>query len=337
MKHFWILILCILTINNAPIYGQSKKQDIPWYGKKANNKKNDLSYARARADVQYPTFADTCAETVFSLFLNDTWGTVSGMNGYIDLEKAQMLEFNASASYRVIGLAAYMSQASVVGDGNVKMKVYSYDEGTGGPGELLGESITQKVSALVTSDTSVDFSLFGIPESTNIDLMDSRFFVSVDFEELYATNDTVSIWQTSDGCGNGDNTWEKFGDGTWFAVNNLDFSWGINFDILLAAAVEFDEMTNLDDFIKSGHLKLYPAFPNPAQDAIVIRFGLDTSSDITIEVFDSDGKSVEIMDRGFSSVGLHEALLNIHSYASGSYYYRIKADHGEMISRFVKP
>ena len=214
-------------------------------------------------EVFFPTWNDDCSNSLTNFEPTGAWGRVSGMNEFLDLAKAQRLEFISDA-YRILGGICYFAQASVVGDGEFQMNFYQVDETTGGPGTMLASTLPRNVSDIILPDSFIQPTIFVVPPDMQPSLTASNFFAGVEFGGLYETQDSIAVFQTDQDCGDGTNTWELQGspDTLW---NNVVDSWGLNADFAITAIVEFDELADAHDFIKSKGITLYPAFPNPAE------------------------------------------------------------------------
>jgi|GEM_PF-1156316 len=194
---------------------------------------------RAEMDtLQPPAFADTCALRPAVFVLNDAWGFVSGMNELGDLEKAQRFEFAGSDEYFVRESWGFFSDAGVVNDGELWAKIYTVD-GDGSPGNLLGNSEKLKVSDINLDDQDILPTIFSYPNPVRVS--NDQFFTSFNFAELYASQDTVALFSTDDGCGGGADAWELFSDGqTWLPVNS-DQSWQLNLNFYMFNVIEFGD------------------------------------------------------------------------------------------------
>ncbi|MCB0688311.1 MAG: T9SS type A sorting domain-containing protein [Saprospiraceae bacterium] len=293
-----------------------------------NKKRN----ARDNAIVSYPSINDDCSRTVTLYSPSNAWGYVSGTNFYEDQEQAQLLTFTGSTQFLVIGAAAYFNTPGIVGDSTITAKVYSMKD-NGAPDALLGTSAPVNVSAVTPpSDTSVEFTLFGFPDAPF--LTDSNFFVAIDFSALYTSLDTLGLFTTEDGCGDGSNTYQRFVDTNW---GSIDTVWILNADLLIEAVVEFGDSvtTSADDFIKHDGLKLYPPTPNPAKDYTVLHYELDQEETVQITIFDLAGRRVRTIDSGLKNAGRHQEELLTNDLAPGNYFYRINTASGSMMSTLV--
>lgn len=295
--------------------------------KKNNARENDI--------VSYPSVGEDCSRTVIPYGINQAWGYLSGTNQFMDLVKAQRLEFTGSTEFYVIGAAAYFDSVSVVGDSSVTAKVYGVMP-DGSPGALLGTSVPVSASAIVPpSDTSVEFTLFGFPNQPL--LTEAQFFVGIDFTHLYTGMDTAGLFSTMENCGDGSNTYELWSDGvTWYSYTDTD-GWNLNVDLLIEAVVLFGDSvsTSADDFIKYRGLEIYPATPNPANEYTVLNFGLDQDEEVKISIFDSQGKRLRDLNAGRKNAGRNQEEILTYDLSPGTYFYRIGTVNGSLISTFV--
>lgn len=286
----------------------------------------------ARDTVLPPAFVNDCAFSPVSFTITDAWGFVGGMNEFQDLQKAQRVTYTQNTGYRVVEAWGFFSDAEVVGDGTLDINIFSVDEQTGAPGSLLGSSEPLNVSDIIIDDQQVLPTIF--PFSTPVSVQDTQFFVSLDMSELYDTQDTVGLFLTPEGCGDGSDAWELFSDGATWAP--FEESWELESNLYLFAVVEFDEATSVDDpFVQNNELTLFPAFPNPASAEVTLRYQLDEASDVAIELYTADGRLIRQMDQGRMVKGEHQQRINVSDLPAGAYVYSIVTTQSRLLSRFV--
>ena len=297
----------------------------------------DRSARFAQEIVEYPSSSNNCSVNVgvSPLASINAWGFLEGTNEFGDLEKAQQLTFTGSAEYEVIGVLAFFAMPSIVGDGMIKAIIYDEDTTSGEPGDSLGESVSLSVSMLAVPDSFVNATVFQFLQTSSAKPMAENFFVSIDISQLYASADTLTLFSTAFGCGQGSDTWDRISDGTWFAVSDTINSWGLDLDYLINAVVEFDDPTSTDAYIANGGLRLHPAYPNPAQDEVFINYSLEQATAVSIEVYDLAGKRVESRALNKQDVGKHQTSIQTSRLLPGQYYYRVFTDHGQLSSRFI--
>lgn len=214
-----------------------------------------------------PSFDEECSNDVISYTITDMWGNVSGMNEFIDLQKAQRFDYNDAATFTVNEVGVFFSRADIVGDGELKINIYDVGPG-GGPSALLGSSETINASDIVIpgEDDPLLPTLFtfNTPPLVN----SNRFFVSVDFTELYNSQDTVALYNTVEDCGDGASTWELFSDGTTW--DNYVNTWSLNTDLALFTVVEKQE----DIVLNEVDTAFTPSFLDTCSNTVTA-FGVD--------------------------------------------------------------
>ncbi|MDH3652251.1 MAG: hypothetical protein OEQ53_21360, partial [Saprospiraceae bacterium] len=277
-----IYTLLLLLISSSLSYGQQRSFD------EAADSRELIRYDNIQASdarsvamdvVLYPSASLSCSDSV-SLFVPDNgWGFVSGTNNFMDLAKAQRLEFTSTDQFQILGGIVFFAIADVIGDGELKMNMHELDKSTGGPGDPITVSSPVKVSEINLPDSNgVQPTAFAIPMADIPTVSQPSFYASVDFTDAYTKMDTVGIFQTLPGCGLGEDTWEQFSNGTWSSIRN---SWmGLEADFIITALVEFDELSSAESFIGNGGLRIYPAFPNPAKEKIILNYEIEQSGPV---------------------------------------------------------
>ena len=86
---------------------------------------------------------------------------------------------------------------------------------------------------------------------------------------------------------------------------------------------------------ETTELKLYPPFPNPAQEQTSIVFGLPDPGPVRVRVHDTLGRLVHTLHDGVLAAGTHTLDLDARQLASGVYLCRLETKGGEQVQRFV--
>lgn len=284
--------------------------------------------------IEAPVFQqDTCSNSLVAFF-SPGWGYVGGNNNFGDLEKAQLLSFDTDANISVREIWGWFYDVQTVGDGPMSAKVYGLNENADGPGELLGTSNSLKTSELNFSLEAILPTPFVFEQPVAVD--DIAFYASIDFSQLYATQDTVGLWQTDDGCGDGSTAVELFSDGvTWSPISQ---SWELEANWLISAIIEFNTTTDVDDqlaFVAQNGLQLYPAFPNPAAETVNLKYQLDSPERVRIEVYSAAGRLLQQHDLGRQMTGEHTEEIDVSELPAGAYVYGIVTEQSRLMSRFV--
>ena len=186
----------------------------------------------------HPALADTCGIIPFTFSPNEQWGFVGGTNGFLDWEKAQQLTYSEASAFYVHEVWGWFESPSIGSDGNMVASVYETDPDTGGPVRYIGSSAPLKVSELNTDPSQLLPTVFTFDPPVLV--TGNSVLASIDFSGLYATQDTVTLFMTEDGCGDGANSWELFGDGaTWTPISE---SWQLNSDFFISAVVSASDV-----------------------------------------------------------------------------------------------
>lgn len=329
------IVLIILLFANKLLYTQSDRRAGDLYSSVPLQKNMEDNIRGIIDTVYYPVFGDECALEAVTIGIENGWGRISGMNFFGDREKAQRLEFTGSETFLVTGALVFFEKAAIVGDGTINCKIYTVDPGSGGPLAIRGFSNSLKVSDVVAPDSVARATSFSFESGVEIQLDSPFFFVSVDLTNLYGSRDTLVILQTILDCGDGNNTWELFGDGiTWTPISGAD-SWQINADFLMAAIVDFNDPTSLESYIAHQGIKIHPVFPNPASESVHLDYTLENTSIVNLEIYDNTGKLLQVFNQGTQLPGRYLFHFNIGSLPAGEYFYRIKAGDGSLTSRFI--
>ncbi|MDP5171511.1 MAG: T9SS type A sorting domain-containing protein [Bacteroidia bacterium] len=289
---------------------------------------------RVVQDTLLPTsFSQPCGSSVLTYLSVANWGFVSGTNGYGDKEKAERLDYSTNADVTIEEIWAFFSVAVPVGNGIVSYKLYDVTAG-GGPGNLLGNTVSSRVSGLGTSDTSVIATVFPVLNTVTLSGK-TGFFASLDISGIYATNDTVGLFSTETTCGDNSSTWELFDDNTWHNFNDSTTSWGLTLDLYVAAVISFDETSGIDDYVHSRGLSIFPAFPSPATSQVQLPFELASTTSVKVAVYDMQGRQISQQDLGLRAAGKHAFEVNTRSFTPGMYTYVIQSGEASLASRFL--
>lgn len=77
-------------------------------------------------------------------------------------------------------------------------------------------------------------------------------------------------------------------------------------------------------------------FPNPATDEVSVSFNVVDASDVTVEVLDITGKSIETVANATQVSGVQKSVINVSDYAAGMYVINITTNAGTSQRKFVK-
>jgi ligand-binding sensor domain-containing protein len=72
-----------------------------------------------------------------------------------------------------------------------------------------------------------------------------------------------------------------------------------------------------------GHIHLKPNYPNPFNPSTTLRFDLDQTADVRIEVFSLLGERIAVLANQKYAPGSHEVTFNAEGLSSGIYFFRV--------------
>ena len=336
-------LFLLLVISSLPFLSSAQKHAQKSIGG-GNQKKyasqpsnhNITTRSKPQETVSWPSRDETCSKTLTSYHIVDDTdsGFYFGTNSYKDLGKGQVLTFEGNNSFKVVGGIAYFNQAKIVGDGNITAEVYTLDA-SGAPDKLIVVSNPLKSSELTPPTDIIQATIFSMPEEGNLSLTSPNFLLNINFTDLYSSNDSVGLYSTLIDCGNGDNTWEKWSDGAWHSMSDPN-GWNFHLDIALEAIVEFSDATSADAHIHHNGITIFPAFPNPANQKIQLKYSIEKFGLVQIYVFDTQGKLIKNIKKENQSTGVHFEDVELKNFAPGTYYYQVTTKNGTIASRFTK-
>ncbi len=114
---------------------------------------------------------------------------------------------------------------------------------------------------------------------------------------------------------------------TIFSISNLDFK--TNYSWRVSSVTKFwdDAFSELIPFYVGdpNTFTLYQNFPNPFNNTTVIKFDLPATSKVEIFLYDILGRQLRNILEDEMEIGTHKVNLTLNDFASGVYFYKIKA------------
>ncbi len=335
VRNFTLLCFCLLTLNLA--FGQKKTAHLA-IEKVVQNTYQPTQNGQARSlemdTVLAPILFEDCSETAFTLAPMGVSGFVGGTNGFMDLEKAQRMIANNS-NINVTEIIVFFGDAIIAGDGELRAKIYEADAATNGPGALVGTSDPIRASEINLDPEIIAPTLFTFPTAPFIS--GDEFFISIDFSELYVSQDSVGLLLTDTDCGFAEDAWELFSDGvTWASLSDTDISFGILSNFLMLAILELDGVSSTQEIVSTGGaIRLYNAFPNPASSNLTVAYDLEVTSTVQLEIYSMDGKILQQEQQSVQVPGQYQVQLPIAQLPEGMYLYGLTTDKGRLMNKFT--
>lgn len=85
----------------------------------------------------------------------------------------------------------------------------------------------------------------------------------------------------------------------------------------------------------SNNLALMQNYPNPFNASTIIRFGLTSTSDVTVDIYDILGRRIERLARGRREAGFHRVIWDASDVPSGIYFYRVMTGYYSEIGKMI--
>ena len=110
---------------------------------------------------------------------------------------------------------------------------------------------------------------------------------------------------------------------------------GYHPDLITTRPGDMPVMLDLNDekSIPTGY-RVKPNYPNPFNPSTIIEYILPKSENVSIDIYDLNGKQLEILVNGFQNPGTHSVEFDGSKYSSGIYLYNLTTESG--ISRVGK-
>ncbi|MBC8204041.1 MAG: T9SS type A sorting domain-containing protein, partial [FCB group bacterium] len=117
--------------------------------------------------------------------------------------------------------------------------------------------------------------------------------------------------------------WDSF---TFFKEGN-DGGYIGSIDDWICSGESFDgEFTAVDVPEKTA---LHSPYPNPFNPSTVISFDLQEAGEVSLIVYDVQGREIQSLVNGHLSLGYHEVVFDGTDLASGMYFVRLTVDGGQ--------
>ena len=79
--------------------------------------------------------------------------------------------------------------------------------------------------------------------------------------------------------------------------------------------------------------KLYPVFPNPFNNKTTIRYEISSSNNISIILFNLQGKELKRYNRGLQKTCIHNFTLDCKNLSSGNYLVKIESEKQSLVQK----
>jgi len=93
--------------------------------------------------------------------------------------------------------------------------------------------------------------------------------------------------------------------------------------------------SSIDNKIVPTELVLQNNYPNPFNNSTVIAFGLPTSSDLEVNLYNIRGEQVMTLFKGTQTAGWHTLNFNAAGLSSGTYFYKLKTGDKQLLKKML--
>jgi hypothetical protein len=92
------------------------------------------------------------------------------------------------------------------------------------------------------------------------------------------------------------------------------------FEVLIPVAIRNKTSPHINK------ISLYPSYPNPFNNSTTIQFSLPFQAVVSLEIYNSLGERIAILNEGLLQSGKHSFQWNANAAGSGIYFYTLKAE-----------
>ncbi|WP_116105699.1 T9SS type A sorting domain-containing protein [Lewinella sp. IMCC34191] len=257
-------------------------------------------------------------------------GFITGSNTLSDQEKIQRLVYTGGSTFQINSVLTYLlvEQPETINDGFLYAVVYEEPEAPGEFGDPIGVSDTLFVD-------DIDFSnIIEFPFSTPVVATNDSFLVGINFSGVYEesadTTGYIGVASTFLNCGNVNNVYEKFTDGTQFGYDLFNEYWNTPIELYIAAVVD-TEITATRG-IKADYGAVVA--PNPAGQIVQVSFMSDGGGNYIGTLSNTNGSVVRrTVPQRIS--GRNQIEWQVGDLPDGLYFYHIDGPDGRQTGKLM--
>jgi hypothetical protein len=100
---------------------------------------------------------------------------------------------------------------------------------------------------------------------------------------------------------------------------------------------QYDESSlNVQDWLNDANAWEVAIYPNPTSTTLNVRFTIPKEDEVSIGLYDMQGKQVLLKDLGNKSFGSHQEILDLTDMPNGNYVCRILGTHNSITKQVIK-
>jgi hypothetical protein len=120
-----------------------------------------------------------------------------------------------------------------------------------------------------------------------------------------------------------------------YGVNNYGVIYGATYGRGLISLDQFQKPVGIGEPGKIDNESGFMIYPNPAREKVTVAFEMQSSSRVSIDIYDFSGKVVKSADLGLRQEGRVDAVLNTSSLTAGSYIMQVTIGNKRTSSKFI--
>jgi Secretion system C-terminal sorting domain len=120
---------------------------------------------------------------------------------------------------------------------------------------------------------------------------------------------------------------------TFYVASQIDTSKKVGSTVIIYLSVT--DVGDDDGNLLPKAFALYQNYPNPFNPTTTIGFALSSRSEVSVQIYDVLGRTVESIDLGTRSAGTHDIEYDASHLSSGVYYYRVITELGSETKKMV--
>lgn len=264
------------------------------------------------------------------------WGFVLGQNSSYRQQFAERYEIDGST--RVTGLIVHLSGRYANPENYVEFNVYEV-AANGLPGARIGgKQIFYKDLDLSGNAMTVSF-------FTPLEVQDSFFvtFNVLDYLHGGFEGDTLSLLAGEPGS-RPESDLQNFGRNAVQAHNHAREDWKdfytqnftpIATHFALFPIVEVGTVLSTLDELANKDFAVISTYPNPTTEQLNIRYYLDVTSEVSIRMYDVQGKQMYLKESGLQPLGEHQQIVDVQHFPIGTYVYSVESDQSKLIGKVI--
>lgn len=261
-------------------------------------------------------------------------GFIFGFNAFLDYSKGYLFNAYGDVDEVFAPIAAKILVDTLTG-GQFHARIYSVN--------MSDSSVTLLGVSDPITYANIDTSVVGGIPAMNAFTFSSPVTVNGYFLAMidaYSWADTASgivLYANGATCGTGD-TWESWltqaSDTAFVPTNQTWNSNGqpLNADVFMGVSILNATLPLSTDKHETLNASTYPV---PANNVVNISYNLSSAADVNLVVTNVQGQVIDARNEGLRGSGANLATLDVHNWASGIYFYTLKAGAGQVTGKIV--